>query len=217
MKTIENFVSWQGEGNDTGKRMLILRFKSCNRACRWCDTSVKMRISLETEISIQEIQDVINNEKCGLMITGGEPTFNKNLEETIKLINEINCPIFNVETNGCNLIDLIDRVDKNKNVTYSLSPKIFTKEDYDYYTTLVNKIKDNKNVIIKLVYENRYPVDLFLEYLTIKIDFDNQRIFLMPEGTTREEILSHAPMVFDAAEKYKVNFSSREHIIYGFV
>jgi hypothetical protein len=85
-----------------------------------------------------------------------------------------------------------------------------------FYIDLVNKIKDESNVFIKLVYEERDYVIEFLNYLQ-EIKFNNQRIFLMPEGTTKEKLLEHAPIVFDAAEKYKVNFSSREHIIYQFV
>ena len=42
---IENFVSWQGEGPDSGQAMIILRFKNCNLNCPWCDTKVKMRKS----------------------------------------------------------------------------------------------------------------------------------------------------------------------------
>jgi len=47
VKLIENFVSWQGEGPDSGKTMIILRFKTCDRNCSWCDTTVKMRITAE--------------------------------------------------------------------------------------------------------------------------------------------------------------------------
>ena len=39
----------------------------------------------------------------------------------------------------------------------------------------------------------------------------------MPEGKTREELINNSPKVFDVAEKYKTNFSSRDHIIYGFI
>ena len=140
IKVIESFVTWQGEGSDTGKRMLILRFKKCNKSCIWCDTKLKMRISIETEISLEKVQEIINEEKCGIMITGGEPTFNENLISSINLINEINCNLFNVETNGYNLTGLIERVNPNKNVVYSLSPKLFTKEDFEFYVDLIKKI-----------------------------------------------------------------------------
>jgi len=216
MKTIESFVTWQGEGVDTGQRMLILRFKKCNRKCLWCDTAVKMRTSMETEITLESIQEIVNNEKCGIMVTGGEPTYQDNLKETVGIINKIDCSIFNVETNGFDLESLIKQVNPGKNVNYSLSPKLFKSDDLSFYIDLINKIENQKNVYIKLVYEERDLVIKFLEYLK-RIEFDNNRIFLMPEGAIKEEILKHAPIVFDAAEKYKVNFSSREHIIYGFV
>ena len=65
--------------------------------------------------------------------------------------------------------------------------------------------------ILLLEFNNR-----FLDFLT-EIKFNNNRIFLMPEGKTREELINNSPKVFDVAEKYKTNFSSRDHIIYGFI
>ena len=52
IKLIENFLSFQGEGPDSGRIMMILRFKRCNRVeagtpCYYCDTRVKMRISMQ--------------------------------------------------------------------------------------------------------------------------------------------------------------------------
>jgi len=216
VKLVEAFNSFQGEGPDVGKKMMFLRMKLCQRDCIWCDTKLKLRISQEFEISISDIQKSIDEWETNLCITGGEPSFSINLDQTINLINNLKCNLFNIETNGFNLIGLIEKVDKNKNVNYSLSPKLFTEKDYIFYTDLVQKIKNNNNVYIKLVYEDRDLINNFLDYLT-ETNFDSNRIFLMPEGKTKEEILEHAPLVFDMAEKYKTNFSSREHIIYGFV
>lgn len=213
---IEAIITWQAEGVNTGERVLILRFKNCSRKCVWCDTALKMRNSIEMQLSFKEIQRIVSEEKCGIILTGGEPTFNDNLESSIKVINEIDCKLFNVETNGHDLIGLIEKVNPDKNVHYSLSPKLFTSEDYRLYLDIVEKIKDNPRVFIKLVYEDRPIIENFLIHLR-DINFDNRRVFLMPEGATKDEIIRHSGMVFDAAEKYKFNFSSREHIIYGFI
>ena len=59
VRLIENFVSWQGEGPDSGTTMIILRFKTCDRKCSWCDTSVKMRISSEAPYNLSDIQKTI--------------------------------------------------------------------------------------------------------------------------------------------------------------
>jgi len=44
-----------------------------------------------------------------------------------------------------------------------------------------------------------------------------QRVWLMPKGTTRSDLITNAGPVFDACEKYNFNFSSRSHIMFGFV
>jgi organic radical activating enzyme len=223
---IEAIVTWQAEGRDAGQRMLLLRFKRCNRSkenggkgnCPFCDTLMKMNCEQEMKLPIKQIQKIIDKENCGLLITGGEPGFSTNLKQTVFVINEVNCHLVNVETNGHKLVQLISQVNPEKVVHYSLSPKIFNNEDLKEYITLIDNpiIRDNPNVYIKLVYERRDQMTKFLDYLCL-IKFPNHRVYLMPEGSTKEVILEHAPMVFDAAEKYKFNFSSREHIIYGFV
>lgn len=221
IRVIESFVSWQGEAFDAGKRMLIIRFKRCNRNnCMFgedgCDTQVRMRSLIEYELPLLTIQEIVDSEKCNILCTGGEPTFNINLSHTIDLINNVKCDLFNVETNGYNIIGLIEKVNKNKNVRYMLSPKLFSDDDEVFYKDLVLKVKDKKSVHIKIVYEDKPIINKFLDYLQ-EIEFNNSRIWLMPEGATKEKIIEHAPKVFDAAEKYKTNFSSREHIIYNFV
>lgn len=215
VRLIECFQSYQGEGPDTGKSMLIVRFKRCNRNCPWCDTMVKMRISVESEYEIQAIQGVVDDKKCGLLISGGEPTFNLNLSGTIDLINHVNCKYYNVETNGYGLSKLIKEVDPEKKVKYILSPKLFTDKDLKYYINLTKEVIGYDGVFIKVVAEDRKLVHDYLQYVT---SFNiNERIYLMPEGKTKEELLDHSGCVFDMCEKYKFNFSSREHIIYGFI
>lgn len=216
IRIIENFITWQGESLHTGQRMLLLRFKTCNRTCKFCDTQVKLRVSQEFDFPLKEIQKIVNEEKCGLLISGGEPTFSDNLDQTVSVINKIKTHIYDVETNGVGLEELIKRVNKNKNVYYILSPKLFNQTDLIGYKRLTELIRNNKRVQIKIVTEDRPEIHQYLDFLR-DTNFDMTRVWCMVEGTTKEELLSHAGFVFDMAEKYKCNFSSREHIIYGFV
>lgn len=219
--------TWQAEAEDAGKKMLLLRFKYCNRAhgylekngksaCKFCDTLIKMNIGVESEYSIKNLQTMILENNLGVLISGGEPTFGINLLSTYEIVNFTTAWLYNIETNGHQLEKLIKGINKDKNIKYILSPKIFDDNDYDFYIDLINKIKDNEKVKIKLVYEGSDYNIKFLNFLT-KIKFDNNRIWLMPEGQNRDELIKNSPKVFDAAEKYKTNFSSREHIIYGFI
>jgi len=219
--------TWQGEGEDSGKKMLLLRFKHCNRAhgylvknglkaCRYCDTLTKMSVVQEAEYAIKDIQTAIEENNLAVMISGGEPGFGINLQSTIDIVNLTKSYLYNIETNGCDLEKLIDGIHKQKNVKFMLSPKLFTEDDFNYYADLLDKVKDNDKVKIKLVYEEDNPLIIkFLLYLQ-KINFDNNKLWLMPEGKNMVELIKNSPCVFDASEKYKANFSSRNHIVYNF-
>ncbi len=214
---IECISTWQGEGPDNGKRMLLLRFKHCNRKCPYCDTLVKMRIQHEFEMSMYDIKEIMITNNAGIMITGGEPTFDPHFDDTVKILTSLPYSYANVETNGFKLQELIEKVpyEQNPNIKFIYSPKIFNIDDYDReIKTITNTIHDYR-VIIKLVYENNKFINQFLDDL-YEINLE-ERIFLMPKGVTREELLRNAPEVFDKAEYYKCNFSSRTHIMYDFV
>ena len=219
LNLIECGITWQGEGPDSGKRMLLLRFKRCNRNCPYCDTQVKMRASQEFSVSLREIQNIVNTQIVGIMITGGEPLFNLNYVNTLKVLQNIDCPLFNIETNGLRLDDILKEVklkSPDNQIKFILSPKLFCEDDLDFYKDLINKINNDPRVFIKLVYEKTEFNDKFLTFLSDK-SFHKQRIYLMPEGKTREELLKNSPIVFDKAEEYKVNVSSRDHLIYNFI
>lgn len=215
VRLIENFCSFQGEGPDRGKSMIILRFKYCNRNCDWCDTKVKMRISNEADYSLEEIQKVINERSTGILITGGEPTIDKHFNDTLKLLNKLSYPLANLETNGYNLLGLIEKIDKHKKVNISYSPKMFNETDLENEMKRTEKLIKYPNVYFKVVYENREDVLYYLDWLS-KLNV-NQRVYLMIEGVTRENLIRNSGDVFDACEEYKFNFSSRDHIIYGFI
>jgi len=215
VKLIEFFRSFQGEGVDRGRSMIILRFKYCNKNCSFCDTNVKMRISQEGIYNLKDIQKTINKYKCGILVTGGEPTIKRHFDETLLLLNKLNYPIANVETNGYNLLSLISQVKAHKNINYSYSPKLFTTNDLDNEITTTEELIKYPNVYFKVVYEDRSLVKAYLGFLAgLNV---NQRVYLMIEGVTRADLIKNSGAVFDACEEYNFNFSSRDHIIYGFI
>ena len=217
---IENFVSWQGEGPDSGKTMIILRFKTCDRKCSWCDTQVKMRVSAEASYKLSDIQDQIKDRAAGILVTGGEPTVKKHFHECVSLLNNLTYPVANVETNGYNIFELIGSVYPKKPVKFIYSPKIFSANDQRTAVETLNKIAGHQNVYVKLVYEpdNQFSMN-YISFIVEEMQdlIMNQRIWLMPKGTNRADLIKNAGEVFDACEKYNFNFSSRSHIIFGFV
>ena len=219
VKLIENFLSWQGEGPDSGRAMIILRFKTCNLKCPWCDTSVKMRISAEASYKLSDIQKSIYKSKAGLLITGGEPTVKKHFDEAAMLLNELDFPIANVESNGHRLLELVNIVNPNGRIKFMYSPKIFTKNDLEAAIELTEKLLHITNVYFKLVYEDNPLITEYINYIKNHCESLSwqHRFWVMPEGTTRSALIGNAEKVFDICEKYNFNFSSRNHIVYGFV
>lgn len=123
MNVMEIYRSIQGEGTLMGVPTTFVRFFACNLRCSWCDTryswSVREGGTWEV-LSPEEITQQI--EALGarhIVLTGGEPTLQKQLPELARLLKrqkyhltiETNATLFPAE--ALPLIDL-----------WSLSPKL---------------------------------------------------------------------------------------------
>jgi organic radical activating enzyme len=224
MKFIEVFNTFQGEGPDAGRQMSLVRFKWCNKVveeddcpCPWCDTLVRMRVYKEAEFTMKDIQDMVDITK-GLMITGGEPTYRENYSETVNMLINCKYDVCNIETNGFQIKRLLKDIDKLQlnNIKVMYSPKIFNEYELEVELETTKNIINNKNLYIKIVSDDNEYVEKYLsEISTMNIRSD--QIWLMPEGENLTNMLKSAPTTLDLCEKYKVNFSSRGHIIFSYV
>ena len=226
VKLTECFETYQGEGPDSGRKMLITRFRECDRvvngnACSWCDTLIKMRISCEAEYGIDEIMGRTAR-LGGLMITGGEPTYDKNLDSTLSLLAACDFEVCNIETNGYNIKELINRMtkaldsSKYRRVKIVYSPKFFNireceqelekiKEAIGYGIVYLKFVNDGSGLLEDLLYDVR------------SMNPRKDQVWIMPQGTSAQELIHNSPGTMDIVEKYDANFSSRNHIIFGFV
>jgi len=153
-----------------------------------------------------------------LIITGGEPTIPRHIDEAAILLNELDYILANVETNGFQLEKLIKMTDPAKNVHFIYSPKIFNEHDLKSAVELTTNLLPNNKVFIKVVYEDDSFIKDYLEWLSEQITFkQSNKVWLMSEGATRVDLIKNSSMVFDACEKYRFNFSSRDHIVFNFI
>ena len=92
----EIFESLQGEGRNTGRPCVFLRFAGCNLRCPWCDTDVQPRFSL----SAGEILGELGRYRTrNVILTGGEPTAREGMPELVSALKAHGCWLA-VETNG---------------------------------------------------------------------------------------------------------------------
>jgi organic radical activating enzyme len=220
IKLVEVADTWQGEGPDTGRQMLIARFKHCNLHCSYCDTWIKMKTTTEGSYSIEDINIALQKTK-GLMLTGGEPTLETdsvhNLTSTLKMIKYCNYQALNVETNGCNIETLLEKIEypKNSSVKIMYSPKVFNEKMYKTEFEKIKKVINHPLVYIKIVADKTQLVDKFIREIS-KLTDDKNKIYLMPMGTTNEEIESNWVYTINLADECNINISTRMHIVHSF-
>ena len=104
---VEIFESLQGEGRNTGRPCVFVRFAGCNLACPWCDTDVAKRFSLSLGDLLSEIEQF---KARSVILTGGEPTIREGMPELVAVLKAAGYWIA-VETNGTAAPDWLADVD----------------------------------------------------------------------------------------------------------
>ena len=77
---VEIFESLQGEGRNTGRPCVFVRFAGCNLSCPWCDTDVSKRFELSLDELIAEIKIY---KARSVVLTGGEPALVNGMPELV--------------------------------------------------------------------------------------------------------------------------------------
>ena len=95
-RLVEIFESLQGEGRNTGRPCVFVRFAGCNLNCAWCDTDVRKRFALSLEELVGEVKGF---RAKSVILTGGEPTVQPGLPELVARLKAEGYWI-GVETNG---------------------------------------------------------------------------------------------------------------------
>ena len=104
---VEIFESLQGEGRNTGRPVVFVRFAGCNLSCPWCDTDVSRRFSLSLEELVAEVKSF---RAKSVILTGGEPTVQEGMSELVDALKSAGYWI-GVETNGTNEPKWLEAVD----------------------------------------------------------------------------------------------------------
>lgn len=104
---VEIFESLQGEGRNTGRPCVFVRFAGCNLSCPWCDTDVSCRFSATLDDLVGEIASF---RAKSVVLTGGEPTLVEGMPELVAELKSRGYWIA-VETNGTNDADWLQFVD----------------------------------------------------------------------------------------------------------
>jgi len=92
------FPTIQGEGPYTGWPAIFIRLSGCNLACQFCDTEFDDSKTLSVTEIVKQVDELSNNPKQLIVLTGGEP-FRQPIELLCQTLLNLNYKI-QIETNG---------------------------------------------------------------------------------------------------------------------
>lgn len=225
MEISDIFSTNQGEGPRTGVNSVFLRLRRCNLACTWCDTPYSVFRDhpgwLEyTDQTPQEAADEVfgmlqRKGSENLVITGGEPLIWK--EQIKELLDLLPYPpdTVEVETNGT-VPPLPVEYDRAYGITYNVSPKLAHSGNAENARLAEDVLEEfaKRSSVFKFVVrglEDTAEMEAW-QALLHKYRVTDDRILLMPLGTTSEDLDSRLIEVTNMAYRMKVSVTDRMHI-----
>ena len=214
----EIFYSLQGEGFLAGVPSVFIRFAGCPLRCRWCDTKYAWEQDAGEDYTIDDIVKTIQQRSCKfIVITGGEPMINSDLLQLVKELKTAGKHI-TIETAGiayipdlpCDLMSISPKLGNSvpDNIKSSTTHK-YSRLDIAVLQELVN----NYQYQLKFVVDSEDDLPEIQETIE-KIDGVNmEKVMLMPQAATREELLAKSPMVAEMCKQTGFTLSQRIQVL----
>jgi 7-carboxy-7-deazaguanine synthase len=218
MRVTEIFYSLQGEGTRVGVPSVFVRLAGCPFRCRWCDTAYAWDYSAGEELDPAQIVERVGQWSCrSVVLTGGEPMMGADgaaragfaeLTARLKALGKH----VTVETAGALFMpdlacDLV-----------SISPKLGNSTSLSHRQSRACDSVALRQLIaaypyqVKFVIESPEDIGEVRECLRQLPAVDADRILLMPQARTREELLARAPMVAELCKETGFRFCDRLHV-----
>ena len=212
LNVTEYFTSIQGEGPTVGVPTHFLRLAGCAIRCKWCDS----RYSWEkgTPYTYSQLQSVFENLNIQypsvkhIVITGGEP-LEQDLAPLLKLCTSYYWTI-ELETNGVPYLPNLKERLSPEISHYNVSPKLLSTKLISQYQADISTFFDYP-AIFKFVVKDEKEMISTMQFIT-DCHIPLNRVYIMPNATSRKELQKRSGPIVDLAIKYGVNFTSRLHI-----
>jgi len=207
MKVSEIFFSIQGEGINIGKPAVFLRLQGCNLRCSWCDTKYTWGNDYK-KLALNEVKEQIKKFDCDrLVITGGEPLLQD--VEVKRLIDLLPGYKIEIETNGT-----IYPQWANYGILFNVSPKPPSSENNPSiaYNKDVLKSFNKINSVFKFVVQNKDDFK-WMKKVIKECGLNKEKVIVMPEGKTSQEIVRSALAVIEEIKKEKFRIIPRLQVL----
>ena len=218
MRINEIFYSLQGEGFLSGVPSVFVRLVGCPLRCKWCDTKYGWDQMAGLYYSIDKIVRTVRQWPCEfVVITGGEPMINSDLPELVQKLKKSGKHI-TIETAGIAFIpdmpcDLMSISPKLSNSTPAESKLAAIHEDSRLDIAVLGELIDNYKYQLKFVVNSQADLQEIQQTVEEIGDVNSEKVMLMPQAKTRDELLAKSPMVAGLCKSTGFTFCHRLQIL----
>ena len=218
MRVNEIFYSLQGEGFLAGVPSVFTRLAGCPLRCKWCDTKYAWEQTSGQDYSIAQIVQTVQQWDCKFVVlTGGEPMINSDLPQLVQELKAADKHI-TIETAGIAFIpdlacDLMSISPKLSNSTPTDSELAAVHEDSRLDIAALRKLIDNYEYQLKFVVDSETDLSEIKQTLKEIGNVDLEKVMLMPQAVTRDELLAKSSMVAEMCKQTGFAFSQRLQVL----
>jgi 7-carboxy-7-deazaguanine synthase len=219
MKVAEIFQSIQGEGRLAGVRSVFVRTSGCNLRCVFCDTPYT---SWEAEGETLSVDAIVGRlahfQARHVVVTGGEPMIAAEIEDLCTALAQSGYHI-TVETAAtvfkpvaCHLASLSPKLANSTPRERDGGRFAVLHEEHRWRPEVIKAFMELCDYQLKFVIDVPADVDDVCRALDqIKVA-DPERVLLMPQGVTKEELSERAGWLVDLCVKHGFRYCPRVHI-----
>ena len=209
--------TWQGEGPSLGRRAGFVRLGRCNLACSFCDTPYTWRwtdhdpaVELRTAAVDDVLTELLVMDVPLVVITGGEPLLQQShLPPLLRPLVDRGIEV-EVETAGtlapsAELLELVTR--------FNVSPKLANSGndlDHRLKPDVLQAFQASGRAAFKFVAVDDADLD---EIQGIVDDNALTDVWVMPEGTDAETIVTRSRALIDPVLERGWNLTTRLHVL----
>jgi 7-carboxy-7-deazaguanine synthase len=222
MRIVEIFASKQGEGLWTGEPSAFVRVGGCHLFCRYCDTPyASWNCEKGENLSVDEIiQRVISLKQPHVIVTGGEPML---FHETTELTQKLECLglTITIETSGtidlpvrCHLTSISPKL-SNSTPDVSVGEEMIRQHEHNRQNiSVTQKLIDSYPYQLKFVVDTKDDLPEIESFLRRLSRVDNNRVLLMPQAVTAEELSAKETWLRPYAEGNSYVYCPRMQILW---
>jgi 7-carboxy-7-deazaguanine synthase len=219
MRIAEIYRSVQGEGLLTGVPSVFVRASGCNLRCWFCDTPYTSWRPQGHDMSIDEVVAQVEEwDTRHVVVTGGEPML---FAELIPLCARLRAIGRHVTIETAGTLDLPVECD-----LMSISPKFASsapaEDTHPRWHRRHERERHRPEVICRLIDDYEYQVKFVIDtpadleqvdlYLVEFPEIDRQRVLLMPQGVSQDELDAHAAWLRPYCDANGLIFCPRKQI-----